>query len=393
MNLFKNPRLLALALSHFTNDFYSSLLPVMFLLLVPALGLSYAQTGLVVTLSTAASSFTQPLFGYFTDRYQPRYLATVAILWTAGSMSLVGYSENYVSLILLALSAALGSAAFHPQGAMAAGRAGGKKRSTGMAIFAVAGNTGFAVGPLIGGVVLAQNGLKGSLWLIALALITLPLIFWLSGSAPRKDQETIGKPKIRPRNIGLLTLASLALLLILRPWADLALVNFLALFLHSRNLPLTLASQILFLLLIGRALGMLLAGSLADRIGFRPVLLGSLLFATPFFYFFLETSDPALLALPLGMLLGAAMPISIILAQTILPGRSALASGLAFGSTFVAGGIGTAVTGFLADRLGLLTALYFLVPLPFLAGMVSLGIPKGLGEEAKPQEAWEVAPP
>ncbi|MBI2845464.1 MAG: MFS transporter [Chloroflexi bacterium] len=393
MNLLKNPRLLALALSHFTNDFYTSLLPVMFLLLVPALGLSYGQTGLVVTLSTATSSLTQPIFGYFSDRYHLRYLTMVAVLWTAASMSLVGYSENYISLILFVLSAALGSAAFHPQGAMAAGMGGGKKRSTAMAIFAVAGNTGFAVGPLIGGMVLAQTGLRGSLWLIALALFTLPVILWLSGSSPGKEQEIDTKPKVRSRNIGLLALASLSLLLMLRPWADLALVNFLALFLQTRNLPLTLASQILFLLLIGRALGMLLAGSLADRIGFRLVLLGSLLAATPVFYFFLQNQNPLILALPLGMLLGAAMPISIVLAQTILPGRSALASGLAFGSTFVAGGIGTAVTGFLADQLGLLTALYFLVPLPLLAGIVSLGIPRNLIGEEKAAPAWEVAQP
>lgn len=389
MGLLRKRSLWVPALGHFTNDFYSNLLPVMFPLLVASLGLTYGQTGLVVTMATATSSLTQPLFGYLTDRFQPRFLGLGGMLWAAVSMVLAAYAWNYQSLIALVVSAALGAAAFHPQGATASAAASGNRRGTGIAVFTLAGNTGFALGPLMGGIILAQTGLAGAMLLIIPALLVSPVLYRLTPSSPRKVDDPPTTPQISPRPKSILALVSLAMLVILRPWADLSLVNFLPLFLQTRDLPLALASQILFLLLIGRAAGGLLAGFWGDRFGFRPVLILSLLFATPVFYLFLQAQDPLLLAIPLGMLLGAALPISIVLAQELLPGRSALASGLALGSTFVAGGIGTAVTGALADRFGMLTAMQFLVPLPFLAAFFALGLPTSLGP--KPKVGWELA--
>ena len=85
MSLFHDRSLLSLFLAHLTLDLYPSLLPIMLPFLVASLHLTYTQAGLVATASLVGSSLTQPLFGYLADRFTPRILGSLAVIWTAAS--------------------------------------------------------------------------------------------------------------------------------------------------------------------------------------------------------------------------------------------------------------------------------------------------------------------
>lgn len=83
-----------------------------------------------------------------------------------------------------------------------------------------------------------------------------------------------------------------------------------------------------------------------------------------------------LLVIPLGIFLGGLIPVVTFTAQNLLSGSAAMASGFALGGQFTARGIGAAVTGFLADRFGLLRSLEPLVFLPLVAALFSLALPR-----------------
>lgn len=65
-------RVFILALGHLVNDSYSNIVPPLLPLLKAAYGLSYAASGMLMTVYTITSSIVQPLFGYYADKHGRR---------------------------------------------------------------------------------------------------------------------------------------------------------------------------------------------------------------------------------------------------------------------------------------------------------------------------------
>ncbi len=379
MSLFRNRSLLGLSLAHLTLDLYPSMLPIMLPFLVASLHLSYTQAGLVATVSLVGSSLTQPLFGYLADRFTPRILGPLGVIWTAAFIVSAAYAWSYPILLGCILLAALGSAAFHPQGAAQASVISGERRATSLALFTFGGSIGYALGPLLGGAIFSNLGLRGTLLLLLPALAVLPLLL-VRPPVEREERKAYLEMRnpIERGPTPWLAVVSTAMIVLLRPWASMSLSTYLPLLYQSRGHTLSLASQVLFLLLISGAFGGVLSGLLADRFGPRKVLAFSLILSSPMIYLFLHAPGawPHLLVIPLGIFLAGLTPVTTFITQNLLSGGAAMASGFALGGQFTAGGIGAAVTGFLADRFGLLRSLELLVFLPLVAALFCLGLPR-----------------
>ncbi len=379
MSLFRNRSLLSLSLAHLTLDLYPSILPIMLPFLMASLHLTYTQAGLVATASLVGSSLTQPLFGYLADRFTPRILGPLGVIWTAAFIVSAAYAWSYPILLGYILLAALGSAAFHPQGTAQASVISGERRATSLALFSFGGSIGYALGPLMGGVVFSNLGLRGAILLLLPALIVLPFLL-VQPPVERGERKAFlqSRNPIKKGPTPWLAVVSVAMIVLLRPWAAMSLSTYLPLLYQSRGYTLSLASQVLFLLLISSAFGGVLNAFLADRFGPRRVLAFSLILSSPIIYLFLYAPGawPHLLVIPLGIFLGGLIPVVTFTAQNLLSGSAAMASGFALGGQFTAGGIGAAVTGFLADRFGLLRSLELLVLLPLVAALFCLGLPR-----------------
>jgi FSR family fosmidomycin resistance protein-like MFS transporter len=105
----------------------------------------------------------------------------------------------------------------------------------------------------------------------------------------------------------------------------------------------------------GSALGNLLGGYLADRFGKRRIAGMMLALASvPLFLISLVGWSPWLfLFVPLsGLLTGSVHSIVVVIAQSVIRGGMALASGLTLGIMFTAGAFGTLLSGPLADAWG-----------------------------------------
>ena len=96
-------------------------------------------------------------------------------------------------VLLLVVVSGLGVAAFHPEGSKFAAYASGQRRASGMSVFSVGGNIGYALGPTATTPLVLALGLTGGL-LLALAafgLGGLTLIASLFGlTLGRKDEVT-----------------------------------------------------------------------------------------------------------------------------------------------------------------------------------------------------------
>ncbi len=387
-----------IAFAHLTLELCSQYLPIVYPLLITALNLSYTQVGVVALVVGLSGSLAQPLFGYLGDRWDPVLLAMLSVAWLAIFMGLVGATWSYLALILVVGLGMLGSAGFHPPGAMIASAVGGSRRGAAMSIFSVGGNLGTAMSPLLIAASVGWLGVKGTLVLIPIALpISLILYYFLRQAAPPASLRAATAQK-RPQTLirqgSLAGLILVVLLSMARSWFQMSLSTYLPVWVESQGQTLAFASQILFAFSISISLGSLVGGVLSDWIGQWQVLVLGSVFLVIGYWLFLGASDLGQVALVglMGVMIGSSYPVAILLAQEVWPQGVGLASALVMGIGWAPGGLGASVTGLIADRLSLAAGLQALIlaPILWLGCMLIFGLVQRRMAKNRPLDAEAV---
>ncbi|MGP1675403.1 MAG: MFS transporter, partial [Candidatus Limnocylindrales bacterium] len=177
--------------AHLVDDIYQGVIPAMLPFFVSERHYGYAAVAGLVLGSSLLSSIAQPLFGWWTDRRPRRWMMALGMLTAAAGVIVAGLATEYaVTFVALAVSG-LGVAAFHPEGARAARQAAGDSARA-MSVFALGGNIGFALGPLLATPILLAVGLRGTV------LLGIPVIVMAAILVARLDRVLDGTAE-RPR--------------------------------------------------------------------------------------------------------------------------------------------------------------------------------------------------
>src|SRR5205823_14056535 len=119
--------------------------------------------GLAATIS---SRVIQPLFGHLSDRISLPWLMPLGPALGGLGVALAGLAPSYALTFAAVVVSGLGVAAFHPEGSRFANYVSGARRASGMSLFSVGGNIGFALGPVVVTPLLLAFGLHGTVFLI-----------------------------------------------------------------------------------------------------------------------------------------------------------------------------------------------------------------------------------
>ncbi len=377
--MLRNRSLAAATLGHFSVDMYSGMLPLVLLALTDPLRLAYAQIGFVSMLFSLTSSLSQPVFGWLGDRRWDRALAVVGIAAIAVTMGILRFADQYAMLLLLTPIAGLGSGAFHPQGAVLAAQASPERRGSAMSVFMLGGNLGFAVGPLIGTFAFSVAGALLPQAFALFGFLQAALIFWVMAAPRAQPAAKTASRAIKPAaRAATGVIATLALVIFLRAWVTQSVSIYIPQVVKAQGFSTEFAGNVLFSILLPLAIGGLIGGTLSDRIGRRRVLIFSTALIAPALWGMLQvTGAPTLLIAPLlGVAMGASLPVTVVMAQQLIPRGMGMMSGVILGFTFIAGAIGVSASGLIADQIGLLPAMTVNALLPLGAAGLAVLLPE-----------------
>jgi len=379
-----SPKILVLlSIGHMMADINQGAIPALLPFLKESMGLSYTMAGVILLVSNFASSITQPLFGVIADKRSQGWLIPVGIFLASISFSLTGIAPGYITLLILVFFSGMGVAAFHPEGFRMAHYFTGKKQATGMSIFSVGGNFGFALGPMILAYVITFWHLKGTLFFSA---IGIPATLLFMFAVPKlnepiikfKENEKLLPKKAPPTFKAWATLFLLILIVTMRSWTNMGVVTYIPFYyinyLHGNPLY---AGKLVFVFLVSGTIGTLAGAPFADRFGHRTLLMGSFLFSTPLL-FLLPRIQGNIIFLVIGiagMILISSFSVTVVMAQTIIPQYLGLAAGFMVGFAIGTGGIGVTLLGKVADIWSVPVALKTIAFMPILGFLLALMLP------------------
>ncbi len=361
----QSPKIIAVSLGHFTNDFFMNLLIPISFMFKADLGLTYSQQAMIGTVIISLGTFAQPLIGYIVDLKGKPILLIYSVLWIGLFTSVTGFVHDYYLLLFLAGAGALASSLYHPLGSSYLINLLGKSKGTGLSIFITVGSFAIGLAPFIAIPLVTHFGLES---IVLFIIPTLLCVFaMLKAGIHKGTMPTSHSSAINLKNISFSKAGWLASLVGISVFRNLVTRSFLLVFglqiLLLKGVSPIAAGFAVSLIMWSMSAGTFIGGFMTDQYSGKTSLLfsnvGILCFMILFYF---SNSFIAMISyIIIGFFTGIGNTPNITLAQELIPNNSSTATGLVLGLGGGLGGIVMLYFGNLADKVGLNYSLGILI--------------------------------
>ncbi len=342
---------------HFCTDLCQGALVATFPFLVVYSGFTYTEVAMLVFAANVVSAIIQPLFGWMSDRKARPWLMALGCFLAGFGLAGVGLMSNYLLIIASAMVSGCGVAMFHPEGGRLANLVASKQKGTSMSIFAVGGNVGWAIGPMVAVASIGFFGISGTFVplipaaIVALVLLTKNRTF---GSFGLVDKSVASDPD-QKEHWGFFTLVMAVVST--RSVGMTIITTYAALFLMTElGQSEQIGSLMITIYALFGAVATISSGKVSGRIGVQRLMQISYtaLSAVIILFAFCRILPlSAVLIACIGLLQSIAYPSTVVLGQSFIPHHLGTASGLTYGVAICIGGLLSPLFGMIGDAIGL----------------------------------------
>ena len=382
-------------LAHFTVDTFSQIIPASLGLIQDKWQLSDRQSAWFLGVGSLCSGLTQPLFAWLSDRRGNRIFGGLGLAIVALLISSLGLAASVSHLFAFYIFGMIGNGMFHPVAASTIGQLRPKRRSFAVSCFFVAGMLGGICGATIGPRLLGSP--DGFQWLRYLAIPGLILAFTLHRQIRfvehRQIEHSIDVSPKGPRaslmpvillyfSAAARFVVNMALVYLYVRWSE------AALFAKQPNLtPSELAHLSAPMVgnmnsasIAGMAIGGFFSGLLIPAGCEKTPYICIPLCCAPLVALIPHANTTLIYLLVMGAGVGFAslVPVTIALAQRLMPGHTSLASGLMMGGAWSLATFGPILAEYLIEAHSINVAFYTFACLMAISGLIILPIPKVL---------------
>lgn len=136
--------------AHLVSHFYHLVLPPLFLFIKPALGVTYAELGLVMTVYFIATLITQMPIAMLVDRIGARPVLVAGLALHGGAVALAGLLPGYGVLLAAFFLGGIANSVFHPADfSILSASVRDSHHGRAFAVHTFGGSIGYALAPLV----------------------------------------------------------------------------------------------------------------------------------------------------------------------------------------------------------------------------------------------------
>jgi FSR family fosmidomycin resistance protein-like MFS transporter len=382
---------IALSLGHLFVDSLGTLMPASLGLIEVRAGLTPVQSAWLLGMGSLTSGLAQPLCAVISDRLHTRALSALGIILSGVGFALLGFAHNSVALGITYMVGMIGNGMFHPIAATTVAQMYRERRNSAASIHFVAGMVGGVLGAMIFPRWLSTSAGFAALPYIAIPAILLGLIVLRCQSQlpapPIHNHQTLDLAVIKKnwKSVWYLYVSSA-----LRYCVNTALVYLYVRWAEFKFTPLEGSPEIAKIaksaapvvgnlnaaMIFGMAIGGILAGRFVKPNRERwPMIWVPVVFAPVVALFpYMTIQVSYIFAALAGIGFSSMIPISIALAQHLLPHRAYLASSLMMGGAWTVATVGPRFAELGVNHLGLNTTFLLTGAVLAVSGFVSAGL-------------------
>ena len=373
MNLSPNKKALCwLSGGHFINDIYTGVLNPIMPFIAAKIGISMAMATIVLTVSHIFSSLLQPIFGYFADNITKRSFIFWGLVLSSIFIPFSALSNNIFTLVLFIIVGSIGSSLFHPQALGFASRfAKGFDSAKAMAVFIAMGTLGYSLGPVVSSAITQFLGMGkmplmcfvGIFWALIMFKF-VPKISDLPKETDKIDFKIAFKRILTNQKLNILNVIAMMKTMVMS--SCFILLPFL--WKNNGHKPFYIGLA-LFLFIFAGGIGSLISSNIEKKIGAAKVFYISMISTLPLMILFvLLCKDFPILSLVVFVVTGfitmMATPVTMVMAQNVLPEYKSIISGFINGFSWGIVAIVMSLLGFAAENYGITNILIFVAVIP-----------------------------
>lgn len=363
--------------AHFINDIYTGFLNPIMPFIAEQVRISMPVATIILSCSHIFSSLLQPYFGFFADKMRKRALIFWGLLFTSIFISLVPAASKIPLMILFIVLGSLGSSLFHPQSLGFVVKFSTSDKVKNMGIFIAMGTLGYSLGPLLSSTIAQYFGLNKMPFLAVLGIIWAFLMFSCVPKFSNIEQPK-SDFKLKQAFIDILSNKKLNILNIIAMLKSLITTS------CSILLPFLWKAQgyskfqiglaLFFFLFLG-GIGSLLSPKFEKKIGTANVFYISMIATFPMMVLFMFTYKTmpeisfVIFAL-MGFVTMFATPITMSMAQQVLPQYKSIIGGFINGFSWGIVAIAMSAIGYIAQATSIVPVLTVIAVIPAVCSVL-----------------------
>lgn len=363
--------------AHFTNDVYTGFLNPIMPFIAAKVGISMALATVILSMSHIFSSLLQPIFGFFADNTSKRSFIFWGLLFSSIFIPLAPTTTNIFVMVLCIILGSLGSSLFHPQALGLANLLAGDNRAKFIGIFIAMGTLGYSIGPLLSASVTQFLGLNMMPILSILGIFCVSMMFICvkkrsdnPSSKYNYDFKIAFKEILSNRKLNILNVISM-----LKSLISTSCFIFLPFLWKDMGYSPFFIGTALFVFIFVGGIGSLLSNKFEKLVGTLNVFYFSMILTYPLMFFFVLTykTNPILSMLiffVMGFVTMLAVPVTMNMAQSILPKYKSIIGGFINGFSWGIVALIMSLNGIAAQNFGITKVLLAVSIIPAIFSLI-----------------------
>lgn len=362
-----------LSTAHLVCDTYSGFLNPLMPFIAMKLGITLGIATIIISISHIFSSMLQPIFGFYADNTLKRLFIFWGLILVATFIPLTTLAPNVYILVLFMILGSLGGSFFHPQGTGFVHRFA-TPNTNAMGLFMSLGSIGFSIGPLVAAFVVQYLGMEKLPITTFLGIITAGLMFCFVPKLSNSG-EICQHKDLKKSFTEILTNKSIQYLLIISMMKTLVtncaciLLPFLWRDMGYSAFYIGIA---LFAFIFAGGIGSLVSHKVEELVGTKTLLYFSMCISLPLIIGFAFTyQNHPVISLIIFLIMGfttmLAQPVTVVMAQEIMPKYKSIVAGLMVGFSWGVIAVLLSAIGIIAEKFGIINVLVIAFIFPVLS--------------------------